>query len=143
MKNEKGFTLIEMLIVLFIIFTISFVSAKITIKMSEKAIVDYFFHQLLLDIQMAQTMATEKQRNVIIHFSSNNNYQIHHNLEDVIAYREIPNIIQFNAEASDMITIRINHKGHIEKFGKVIFNTPFGKKTLMIYIAKGRARYVE
>lgn len=132
-----------MLIVLFIVLSISFISAKITIKLSEKTIVDHFFHQLLLDIQMAQTFAMENRTNVIVSFSSKNNYQIYYHFEDIIEFREFPSIVELDYDASHMTAFRLNHNGEIDKFGKIIFNTPFGQKTLVVYIKKGRVRYVE
>lgn len=132
-----------MLLVLFIVLSISFICSIITVKMSEKVIVDQFFHQLILDIQMAQTLAMENKKYVIVSLSSMNNYQVYYSLDNVLIVREFPDLIEFNAEASDLHTLRINQNGHNDKFGKIIFNTPFGQKTLMVYISKGRVRYVE
>lgn len=132
-----------MLIVLSIVLMISFVGVKFSIQLSEKAMVDQFFHQLLLDIQMAQNIAMEEQRPCVVSFSNQNHYKIYYTLDEVVLERKFPPHVVLDTESSYLNVIRYGRNGETNLFGKVIFKTPFGKKTLVVYIGKGRVRYVE
>lgn len=142
MKNEKGFTLLEMLLVLMIVLLIGTICSSFSIKMTEKMIVDHFFRQLKLDIQMAQMWAMEHQRGCFVSFSSSNRYQIYHQLDEILVEREFPEMVTLN-QGSQLKTIRFSATGHANNFGTIVFQTPFGQKNLIIYIDKGRIRYVE
>jgi len=142
MKDEKGFTLLEMLLVLMVVLLIGGITSSFSIKLTEKMIVDQFFHQLKLDIQMAQMWAIEHERGCYVSFSSSNKYKIFHQMNDVLLEREIPELITLS-DVSTLSTLSINSRGAVRNFGTLTFHTPVGVKFLIINIDKGRIRYVE
>ncbi|MED3660741.1 competence type IV pilus minor pilin ComGD [Ureibacillus sp. FSL K6-8385] len=142
MKNEKGFTLLEMLLVLMIVLLIGSVSSTFSIKMTEKMLVDQFFHQLKLDIQMAQMWAMEHQKSCFVSFSSSNTYKVHHQLDEVILERKLPDTISIDPD-SNLLTLRIGADGSVDNFGTITFQTGLGTKYIIVNIDKGRIRYVE
>ncbi|MFC5559264.1 competence type IV pilus minor pilin ComGD [Ureibacillus thermophilus] len=142
MKDEKGFTLLEMLLVLMIVLLIGGITSSFSIKVTEKMIVDQFFHQLKLDIQMAQMWAIEHEKSCYVSFSSAKKYKIFHQMNEVLLEREIPELITFS-NLSTLSTLSINSKGIVRNFGTLTFHTPDGVKLLIINIDKGRIRYVE
>nr|MBO2506518.1 hypothetical protein [Bacilli bacterium] len=142
MKDEKGFTLLEMLLVLMIVSLIGMIGVTIPVKMTEKMIVEQFFHQLKLDIQMAQMWALENEKGCYVSFSSSNSYRIYHQMNDVLIERKIPDMISIN-DFSNLSTLSINTRGGVKNFGTITFQTPYGEKSIIINIDKGRIRYVE
>jgi len=143
MKNSNGYTLIEMLLVLFIVLLLSSIVFHITVTISEKRAVEQFFQQLVLDIQEMQALAIEKEETIIMQF---NNYQYKafyaYKLDNIIFQKDLPTNIQLE-DTSNLKRFRINANGEVAEFGTIIFNTPFGIKHLIIYITKGRLRLVE
>lgn len=144
MKNSNGFTLIEMLLVLFIVLLMSSIVFKITVTLSEKRVVDQFFQQLVFDIQEMQALAIEKDETIIIQFNNYNQYKAFNVLNDdnMIIQKDFPPNITFDI-TSNLKRFRINPNGTVAEFGTLIFNTPFGVTHLIIYLTKGRLRLVE
>jgi competence protein ComGD len=142
LQDEKGFTFIEMLLVLSIVTMISLLCVKISIQVSEKIIVDQFFKQLQLDIQATQMLAKQERKTYNLSMSSLNRYRVYHQFGEIILEREIPPCIQFELE-SNLSSIRFNANGDIRSFGTLKFYTPFGERFIILNIHKGRIRYVE
>lgn len=143
MKNSKGFTLLEMLLVLFIVLLISSIVFQITMKVTERHEVDQFFQQLLFDIQEMQALAIEKEESIIIQFNTNQYKAYRYLVEgEIILQKDMPENIQFDI-SNNIKRIRISPNGEVAEFGSIIFKTPFGQTNLIIYIKEGRMRLVE
>jgi competence protein ComGD len=140
--KEQGYTLLEILFVLMIVVLVGMLGTTFSFKMTEKMVVEQFFHQFTLDIQMAQMLALEKQRSCFVSFVNQDTYRIYHQLDEVILERKLPEIIEFD-QYSNLLTLRIDPDGNVKNFGKFTFYTPFGQKHIVININKGRIRYVE
>ncbi|MEK4494588.1 competence type IV pilus minor pilin ComGD [Ureibacillus sp. FSL W8-0352] len=140
--KEQGYTLLEILFVLMIVVLVGMLGTTFSFKMTEKMVVEQFFHQFTLDIQMAQMLALEKQRSCFVSFVKQDTYRIYHQLDEVILERKLPEIIEFD-QYSNLLTLRIDPDGNVKNFGKFTFYTPFGQKHIVININKGRIRYVE
>lgn len=140
--KERGYTLLEILFVLMIVVLVGMLGTTFSFKMTEKMVVEQFFHQFTLDIQMAQMLALEKQRSCFVSFVNQDTYRIYHQLDEVILERKLPEIIEFD-QYSNLLTLRIDPDGNVKNFGKFTFYTPFGQKHIVININKGRIRYVE
>lgn len=141
-KNEEGFTLIEMLLVLYIVLLTSSLSVHAISGISEKRSVDQFFQQLMLDVQSAQATAIEKKSTVTIRFLSNKVEASVAAEGAVIFEYEFPENITF-IQLSNLKTIIINANGNIRDFGRLKFNTPFGQIHLILNIQEGRMRLSE
>ncbi|MFJ8236982.1 competence type IV pilus minor pilin ComGD [Ureibacillus sp. NPDC094379] len=141
LKSNAGFTLIEMLLVLFILGMISSVIFQLSFKYTEKQETELFFNQLLLDLQSIQSLAIETRKTTYVSFEENH-YRVYHQPTDPFIKRNFPDDITFN-KYSNLKLITFTSVGEILRFGKLIFYTPFGTKELMIYIEKGRMKFVE
>lgn len=141
-RNEYGYTLLEMLIVLFIVVVISSITFHFTNYFAEKREIDYFFFQLQLDIGRAQALATEIGGTVDVVFLDDNTYKIYHKWDEIILERKFPKNVQMNFY-SKFKRIRFDSLGEVQEFGSVSFKTSLGDRHLIIYISKGRSRYVE
>lgn len=67
-KTDKGFTLIEMLLVLFIVMVVSSFVYKISLTITEKQVIDQFLNQVQLDIQSMQALAIEEKKTINVLF---------------------------------------------------------------------------
>jgi len=142
-KNRNGFTLIEMLLVLFMVLLTSSIVFQLSLKVSEKRIVDQFFQQLILDIQEMQALAIEKEQTVNFQFYNSNRYVAYQGLNsNLLLDKDFPKNINFNIY-SNLKRFRINPSGDVADFGTLQFDTPFGQVDLIIYIKEGRIRLVE
>ncbi|MFP3918760.1 type II secretion system protein [Lysinibacillus telephonicus] len=143
LKNNHGYTLIEMLIVLFIVVTISSIVFQFTIKLTEKRVVEQFFNEVMLDIQRVQALAIEEGRTITFVFIDNNTYKAYYELGGKsILEKSFPKGIELNIY-SNLKKIEFYPSGEIGKFGTVLFNTPFGEKRLIVNMQKGRLRLNE
>ncbi|MBD8026080.1 type II secretion system protein [Ureibacillus sp. Re31] len=142
-KTDKGFTLIEMLLVLFIVIVVSSFVYKISLTITEKQVINQFFNQVQLDIQSMQALAIEEKKTINVLFSDNNTYKAYYSLDGKkIFERSFPTNIQLNIY-SNLKNIVIYPNGEVVNFGKIIFYTPFGERQLIVNIQKGRMRIVE
>ncbi|MFC7684726.1 competence type IV pilus minor pilin ComGD [Ureibacillus sp. GCM10028918] len=142
-KNRKGFTLVEILLVLFIFLLISSIVFQITVKLSEKRAVDQFFQQLVLDIQEMQARAIHNEETIYVQFYNDNHYKVFDvSTGETILEKDFPSNIKLDIY-SNLKRFIINPKGEVSPFGTIKFDTPYGKKDLIIYIKEGRMRLVE
>ena len=96
-KNSHGYTLLEMLLVLFVAVTISSLVFQFTIKLTEKRVVEQFVNQILFDLQTAQALAIEERRSVTFVFLNNRTYKAYYELGgDSILERTFPAGIELN-----------------------------------------------
>ncbi|MDN4493315.1 competence type IV pilus minor pilin ComGD [Ureibacillus aquaedulcis] len=142
-KNQKGFTLVEILLVLFIFLLISSIVFQITVKISEKRVVDHFFQQLILDIQEMQALAIQREEKIHIQFYNSNHYKAFGVYSgETLLEKDFPSNIQLEIY-SNLKRFIIDPKGEISPFGTIKFYTPYGETNLVIYIKEGRMRLVE
>nr|WP_232337154.1 type II secretion system protein [Lysinibacillus timonensis] len=143
-KDEKGFTLIELLVVLCIVVIICSVVSQITIKFTNEIVVDQFFEQLVLDFQRMQTLAMEEEVYANIVLLDNNTYKgyLRNDYNNPVFERVFPKEIHLNTN-SYLKKIRFDKFGDIIDFGSVVFYVPYGHKTLIVNIEKGRLRLIE
>lgn len=140
--NQKGFTLIETLLVLAVLTIIIIISTQIVMKINEKNEIDHFFEQLQYDILTVQSYSIEKNSIMSISFlSSSNTYRASHNFGNILFERKIPDSIQFDSN-SNLKKIEFT-SGKIRNFGTVMFNHKNKKISFIVYIERGRTRIVE
>lgn len=143
MKNHNGFTLIEILLVLFIVLLTTSIVFQITVTISDKRLVDQFFQQLMLDIHEMQARAIENEEAIYIQFYNSNHYKaLSVFSEEVLLERDFPPNIKLDIY-SNLKRFIINPTGEVSNFGTIRFDTPYGEKKLIIYIKEGRMRLVE
>ena len=142
-RNSKGYTLIEMLLVLFIVLVTSTIIFQVTLTISEKWAVNRFFQQVLLDVQQIQALAIKNEEPFYIQFNSLNQYKGYAVFSgEVIFVREIPKDIKLDM-TSNLKHFMVYPTGDVSNFGTFRFFTPFGQTNLIIYIKEGRMRLIE
>lgn len=141
-QNERGFTLIEMLLVLFIVMIVSSIVFQISFKLSEKQVINHFFKQIQFDLQRMQSLAIETGETTMVIFVDNNTYIGYQDFGEVVFEKSFPPGVELN-KYSNLKKIHYNSKGEVIKFGTVMFHTINGEKSLIINIEKGRVKLVE
>lgn len=140
-KNEQGFTLIEMLLVLFIVMSLTGIVAKISLKVAEAKEIERFFTQLQLDIQFIQMYSMQQQEHVSMKFESpTNRYTIRKDMNTIDFERPFPKNVEFLSGRSTFVTIMYKANGNVSKSGTLYFNTPQGEKKVIITLGVGRVR---
>lgn len=139
--NDKGFTLIESLLVLAILTLITFISTQIIVKQNEEKEIHHFFEQLKLDILTIESYSIENNYANIILSPSMNKYQASNQLGKVLFERKIPESLKMNID-SNLKSIQFT-SGKIRNFGKMIFNYEGKNIEFIVYIERGRTRIVE
>lgn len=140
-ENDRGFTLIEMLFVLFIVMCLTGIVTKMSMKVSEAKEIERFFTQLQLDIQFIQMSSVEQKEYLFIRFDGPiNSYSIK-NLSYIEVYkRPFPKNVEFLSGSSTFVTIMYKANGNVSKAGTLYFKTPTGTKKVVITLGAGRIR---
>ncbi|SOC27372.1 prepilin-type N-terminal cleavage/methylation domain-containing protein [Ureibacillus xyleni] len=138
--NSKGYTLLEILLVLFVVTIISSIALQFTNKFSEKHLVDMFIQQVQLDIQTIQAHSIEHETVITLEFNSQNSYYAYYDRGGRIFERTYPPGIEITPY-STVRKIRM-FKGVNYDFGKLRFKTPLGEKQIILNINKGRMKIV-
>jgi len=142
LKDQRGFTLIEMLFVLLILVIVSSITSQISLKTFERSAIDQFIVQVSIDIQRMQTLAMQKGIHTTIVFNSDNTYKGY--VQNDYYYPEIekkfPEGIRLDILGSNLKRITFNNQGDIADFGRIKFFTPYGEREIIVNIEKGRLR---
>lgn len=60
-KNERGYTLVEILLVLFVVMTLTAIVTKFSLQVVEAKEIERFFSQIQLDLQYIQTYSMHEK----------------------------------------------------------------------------------
>lgn len=137
---EKGFTLVEVLLVLALLISSLVIANSIAYRQSVKLEEAQFFLLLEQDLLAAQAMALELHTPVVIRFFyAESKYTVTAQLKSIKTVW-FPKTVQFLA-GSYLKTIEYTATGNVVNFGTCYFTTTSGKITLTMYIGKGRVRF--
>lgn len=76
-KNERGYTLIEIVIVLFVVMTLIAIVTQFSLKVAEAKEIERFFSQIQLDLHYLQTYSMQHKDYIFMKFeSSSQRYSI-------------------------------------------------------------------
>lgn len=140
-ENEQGFTLIEMLFVLFIVMCLTGIVTKMSMKVSEAKEIEHFFTQLQLDIQFIQMSSVEQKDYYSIKFlSPATYYSIKKNSNVDVYERPYPKNVEFLSGKSTFVSITYKANGNVSRAGTLFFKTPIGEKKVVITLGAGRVR---
>lgn len=143
-RSKAGFTLIEMLMVLFILFIILSVSIIAVPRYAEKREMENFLQQLSHDLHYAQVLALNDQIEYRLMVSTaSDNYSITQYTKRILI-RDIPEGIIFARGSSSMnstITARVN--GSLSSAGTWRFRTKHYTYEFKVLIGEGRHYYHE
>lgn len=136
--DQKGYSLIELLLVLAIVLVISSSTLYVKNRYVEKHTFDLFYNQLKLDAMHIQLKATEEQRYMKLIFDAGGTRYIgRKSLYEPLFERKLP-LGYALSSSSTLKELAYLPNGTIEKFGTISFVTPGGIKIVRIYIGKGR-----
>ncbi|KOS61862.1 MULTISPECIES: competence type IV pilus minor pilin ComGD [Lysinibacillus] len=140
-KSERGYTFIEMLIVLFIAMCLSAIVIKFSLKVAETRELERFFTQIQLDIQYIQTYSMNQREYISMKFeSSSRRYIIKKDIFTQLYERPFPKGVEFMPVSSSVHTIIYNYNGNVMTAGTIYFKTPQGVKKVVITLGRGRSR---
>lgn len=141
LKNEQGFTLLEMMFVLFIVMCLTGIVTKMSMKVSEAKEIERFFTQLQLDIHYTQMASIERKEYFFIRFDGQTkSYSIKDHFNKSITERMFPKNVEFLSSLSTIVSILYNENGNVSKAGTIYFKTPNGNKKVVITLGVGRVR---
>jgi competence protein ComGD len=143
-KNQKGFTLIESLVVLSIFLIISSITAfsiKPQYNMSDD---ETFISQLKADLYYAQQYAISHQKEVKVNFIPNKHRYI------IYEHNDLPNLVERNYSPSIQVSpgsIPLYFKylvnGNVDQFGSIYIKSNEKSYRLTVLIGKGRFYVIE
>lgn len=140
-QNEWGFTILEMLIVLFLVMSLTAIVSKFSLQLAESKELDRFFTQVQLDIQYIQTYSMNQRQYIAMKFeSSTRRYVIQKDAFSNLYARPFPKGVEFLPDESSIYTIVYNVNGNVRSAGTIAFQTQQGKKKVIITLGRGRAR---
>lgn len=141
--NEKGFTLLEMLLVLAVLVIVSAISISgyrsFTVQKEEQR----FFEVLHQDIYFAQSQSYSLNKTAKIIFrESKGTYEIFTDIQSVGVSRKLPQSVQLK-KTSNLSEIYFNSNGTVVQSGTFRFSTTSGEKTLVVHLGGGRVVFSE
>ena len=140
-EDEQGFTLIEMLLVLFVVMCLTGIMTKMSMKVSEAKEIEHFFTQVQLDIQFIQMASVEQKDNYSIKFLAPATYYIIKKNSNIDVYeRPYPKNVEFLSGKSTFVTFTYKANGNVSKAGTLFFKTPIGEKKVVVTLGAGRVR---
>lgn len=142
LQNQKGFTLIESLIVLSIFLIISSITAFSIKPQYHSANDKAFISQLKADLYYGQQYAIANQMEVKVIF-----FEHEHMYNMVVGTNRIVERIHSQAITVSQGTIplyfKFNPNGNVDRFGTLFFRTPQQNYRLTLLIGKGRFYVME
>jgi competence protein ComGD len=140
--NSKGFTLIETLLVLSIVFIISSVTIFHYHPHKNTSFDKLFIYQLQSDLYFAQQYAISHQNEVTVHIDQLNNYYIISEDAKPIIKRVFTSNVTWD-KGSLLLTFRFLLDGNTNKAGVLFFTINQRTYKLTILLGKGRFYVVE
>lgn len=141
-RNEKGFTLIETILVLSIVMVITSSIIYVTSSKIEEVEEKRFFRQFHLDMQRMQSIAIGEYKYTYINFVKNGSkYEAKSSNAPLFEY-ELPKHMRLSIY-SNLSGIAFHPNGTVSQFGTFLFETEKGTKTVTVYIGTGRLNYEE
>ena len=136
--DNRGYSLIELLLVLTIVMIISSSALYFNNRYIENRTFELFYNQLKLDVAHIQMTAITEEKYVKLVFESGGSqYVARKSLFDSVFERNLPPGYRWSS-SSTINEISFHPNGTIVKFGTLAFITPDGIKTVRVFIGKGR-----
>ena len=136
--DNKGYSLLELLLVLIIVVVIGSCALIMNNRYVEKHTFDLFYNQLILDARHLQLTAMKEGENITLSFdSAGTRYAGRKSFFELLFRRELPPGYRLSTR-SNLQELSFHPNGTIVKFGTLTFETPSGIKIIHVYIGKGR-----
>lgn len=141
LTNEKGFTMIELLLVLFTVFLISSIILSIGTKWTAYSEEDIALQSIVTTMYSLQAYSMAHQVNTRLTFQSTEDHRMAY-VASVPGYYEISrNILPEGmrlATSSNLMQVEFYADGAIARFGSIYFHTNNGLRRITVQIARGR-----
>ncbi|MFJ8066720.1 competence type IV pilus minor pilin ComGD [Psychrobacillus sp. NPDC096426] len=141
-KNERGFTLVETMLVLSIVMVITTSVVYVTTTKVEAAEEKRFFRQFHLDVQRLQSIAIGENKYTYLNFDMNGSKYIAKSANIPLFEYEVPKHMRLSID-SYLKGIAFHPNGAVSQFGTFTFDTRKGHKIVTVYIGNGRLMYEE
>ncbi len=142
--NQKGFTLLEMLLVLFAISVLSMVTYFHVHSLYEKQKIEQFLRQFSNDILYMQQLAINRQKHYTLRWNKDRHmYYIAESSTDLsIIKREYDNDIQLDLNTFPN-PMTYNPSGNINRGGTILLSYRSYKYEIVFQLGRGRFTYRE
>jgi competence protein ComGD len=135
---QKGFTFIEMLMVLLIFSVLLSFTAFSTAPLKEHAEKNFFISQLQSDLYLIQSQSFFSQSSItLVFYPYSNKYVAKDFYGKTLVSRELPHGIKIS-ELNRLNEIMFNPSGNTNRFGPVYFNSEDSIIKLSFQIGQGR-----
>ncbi|WP_269915886.1 competence type IV pilus minor pilin ComGD [Psychrobacillus psychrodurans] len=138
--NQKGFTMIEMLLVLSIVIVVSSSVLLLTSTKMKEMEEERFYRQLHLDIQRLQAISITDYRYTHLTFPANRTKYQGKIADKLLFEKELPKHMRLSVD-STLKGIAFHPGGNVNDFGNFLFETDKGEKRITIYIGRGVVNY--
>lgn len=141
-QNEKGFTLIEMLLVLMIVIVVSSIALNVTIKNIKVDQTKEFFRQFQIDMHYLQSYAMAYKETVrVLYVKDGKEYIGIVGTNKIVLRRTMPE--GYSGNTANTFVLQYLPNGNVSRVGALTFHTPEGGRRLKVYIGKGRLQLDE
>lgn len=143
LRADKGFTFIEMLVVLTITLMIMTLTMQYGYQKWTQLEAEIYLEQVLKDIQYVQSEAKKTNQYMELKFQRFGDvwgYEFIRNNKTVVLTRTFPKQIKVLPQDSTMLVCRYTDRGRPSISGHITFETNKGKYRLLIYLGEGIER---
>ena len=142
MRDDRGFTLIEMLVVLMIFSMITIIATSFSYRYVKMNQYEYAIEQLRLTLHVAQVTAQQKNTFAHVYIIEGNNVFLTTQFKEYELNWKMPEgmRVYFHTNSG---SIRFTSNGNISEIGKVEIITPEKTMKYSINMSKGRLRFIE
>ncbi|GEK33910.1 type II secretion system protein [Kurthia sibirica] len=144
MSAKNGYTFVEMLIVLTMIFIIAVVGLSLGERGIRSQEIHRFLDQLVIDAHYIQNYAKTKNAKVDIFFIVGEQRYIGRlrQSKKILFSKSMPTALAIDVK-STLTTISFNEKGNASYAGKLIFDFGTIKKEVYVYLGSGRILVID
>lgn len=140
--DEKGFTLIETVLVLSIVIVITSSIIYVTSSKIDQVEERRFFRQFHLDVQRLQSIAIGEYKYTYLKFEENGTKYVGKSGNIALFENQLPTHMRLTS-LSNLKDVAFHPNGTVSQFGTLTFETKKGLKSVTLYIGSGRLNYEE
>lgn len=143
LRADKGFTFIEMLVVLALTLMIMTLTMQYGYQKWTQVEAEVYLEQVLKDIQYVQSEAKKTNQSMELNFKRFGDvwgYEFLRNGKTIVLARTFPKQIEVLPHDSTMLVCRYTSLGRPSISGHITFETDKGKYRLLIYLGEGIER---
>lgn len=146
LNNQKGFTLIEMILVLMITMIVCTIGISIGKKQMDRQLENRFIEQLKADIEMTHALSFRYQAPASLYvfyaIREIHIYSTGYSMDKPIVIRKYPKNIQFH-HYSNLDHVVFSEKQTVGRAGTMVFTVNGRPVKLIVYLGEGRVKIVQ